>query len=114
MNYAMKYELFAEVCGISHHSTVVYTNELQKKNYYWENTNKLLNKYFIGGKTGITASAGPCLVSHFKFGSYESQGVIIDSKSADVRWKEMATLLLWQFDKFLKKNSIAAYNKKMV
>lgn len=43
MNYAMKYELFAEVCGKSNHATVVYTNELQQKNYYWENTNKLLN-----------------------------------------------------------------------
>jgi len=32
----------------------------------------LLNQYFIAGKTGITASAGPCLVSHFKFGAYES------------------------------------------
>ena len=53
-------------------------------------------------------------MSHFKFGAYESQGVIIDSKSPEVRWKEMATLLLWQLDKFLKKNSIAAYNKKMV
>lgn len=72
MNYAMKYELFAEVSGKSNYQAVLYTHELKPKNYYWENTNKLLNQYFVAGKTGITASAGPCLVSHFKFGAYES------------------------------------------
>ena len=63
--------------------------------FKWYNTNKLLNQYFVAAKTGITPSAGPCLVSFFKFGPYESLGVLIDSKTTEIRWKEMATLQLW-------------------
>jgi D-alanyl-D-alanine carboxypeptidase len=33
----------------------------------WENTNKLLRRpNFIGGKTGVTVSAGPCLASCYE------------------------------------------------
>jgi D-alanyl-D-alanine carboxypeptidase len=80
------------------------------KKFVWENTNKLLNEYFIGSKTGITQGAGPCLVTQFQYGPYIGQGCLIDSKSLEIRWKEMSTILLWQFDKFLKKNQIAGYN----
>ena len=111
MNYALKYELISEIVTKKSHSCIVYSFDLKPRQFYWENTNKLLNKYFIGGKTGITPSAGPCLVSHFKFGPYEGQGVLIDSKTLEIRWKEMSTILLWQFDKFMKKNKIGAYNK---
>lgn len=38
----------------------------------------------------------------------------MDSKTPEIRWKEMSTILLWQFDKFLKKNKIGAYNQKTV
>ena len=34
----------------------------------WENTNKLLRRPgFIGIKTGITVTAGPCLASAYQF-----------------------------------------------
>jgi D-alanyl-D-alanine carboxypeptidase len=66
----MKYDVMLEICGKINHYSIVFTNDLIPKNFYWENTNKLLNQYFIAGKTGITPSAGPCLVSHFKFGAY--------------------------------------------
>jgi len=46
----------------------------------------------------------------FKFGPYESKGCLIDSKSPEIRWKEMATIQLWKFDKYLKKHLIGAYN----
>jgi hypothetical protein len=36
------------------------------KDYRWENTNKLLSKGFVGIKTGVTYTAGPCLVTHIK------------------------------------------------
>ena len=113
MHYAVKYDLIAEVSGKARHSCKVYTYDHQVRDFYWENTNKLLGASFIAAKTGITPSAGPCLVSHFKYGPYESQGVLIDSKTQDIRWKEMATILLWQFDKFLQKNDLAAYNPSM-
>lgn len=114
MYYAMKYDLIAEVSGKSRHQCEVYTWDLQVQHFHWENTNKLLGRHFIAAKTGITPSAGPCLVSHFKYGPYESQGVLIDSKTCDIRWKEMSTILLWQFDKFLKKHKIGAYNARLV
>lgn len=37
----------------------------------------------------------------------------MDSKTVEIRWKEMSTILLWQFDKFLRKNRIGWYNRKM-
>ena len=73
-----------------------------------------MNEYFIGSKTGITPSAGPCLATQFKYGPYESQGVLIDSKTLEIRWKEMSTILLWQFNQFMKKNKIGGYNRQMV
>jgi D-alanyl-D-alanine carboxypeptidase len=42
------------------------TNCEVKKEVVWENTNKLLRrKGFIGVKTGVTVTAGPCLASCF-------------------------------------------------
>jgi len=95
MYYAMKYDLIAEASGKSRYSCEVYTWDLQVQQFTWENTNKLLGQHFVAAKTGITPSAGPCLVSHFKYGPYESQGVLIDSKTQEIRWKEMSTILLW-------------------
>jgi D-alanyl-D-alanine carboxypeptidase len=34
--------------------------------YAWKNTNRLLDRGFIGIKTGITDSAGPCLASAYR------------------------------------------------
>lgn len=36
------------------------------RNYAWKNTNKLLDKGFIGIKTGITDNAGPCLAAAYR------------------------------------------------
>mmetsp|Transcript_13650 Transcript_13650/g.23238 ORF Transcript_13650/g.23238 Transcript_13650/m.23238 type:complete len:477 (-) Transcript_13650:223-1653(-) len=111
-NYALKYELIAQIVRKKNYKCTVYSFDLVPRVFYWENTNRLLNAHFIGGKTGITPSAGPCLASQFKFGPYESQGVLIDSKSLEIRWREMSTILLWQFDKFLIKHKVGAYNRQ--
>lgn len=96
------------------HRCTVITFDHQLKLFRWENTNKLLNNYFVASKTGITPTAGPCLVSTFKYGPYEARGCLIDCKTPEIRWKEMATILLWQFDYYLKTNKIGAYNQQMV
>lgn len=37
-----------------------------KREYTWKNTNKMLDqKGFLGIKTGITDTAGPCLSSYY-------------------------------------------------
>ena len=110
MNYAMKYEMIAKIVNQQSYSCNVYSFDLIPRNFVWENTNKLLNEFFIGSKTGITPGAGPCLVTQFQYGPYTSQGCLIDSKTLEIRWKEMSTILLWQFDKFLKKYKAAGYN----
>ena len=114
MNYAMKYDLIAEVCSKNTHKCIVYSWDLNPRQFYWENTNKLINQYFVGSKTGITYTAGPCLVTNFKFGEYISFGVLINSKTPEIRWKEMATIILWHFDKYLSKNKLAGYNYQLV
>ena len=114
MNYAVKYDLLHEVMNKSKHKCEIYTYDLRRRHFYWENTNKLLNRHFVAAKTGITPSAGPCLISCFQFGEYQSLGCLIDCKSAEIRWKEMATILLWHFDQYLKKSKLGAYNRTMV
>lgn len=48
--------------------TYHYSNKDQKRTVEWINTNKLLRREgFIGIKTGITVTAGPCLASAYKF-----------------------------------------------
>jgi D-alanyl-D-alanine carboxypeptidase len=114
MNYALKYEALREVMNKAEHRCTVITFDHKTELFKWVNTNKLLNKYFVASKTGITPAAGPCLVSAFRFGPYEARGCLIDSKSTTIRWKEMATILLWQFDYYLKTNKIGAYNGQIV
>jgi len=92
----------------------VYSFDLIPRNFWWLNTNKLSNDYFVASKTGITPSAGPCLATHFKFGPYESYGVLINTKTNEIRWREMATILIWQLDKFMRKNTLGGYNFQAV
>jgi len=63
MNYAMKYDLIRDVCSKNKYKCYLYTFDLQPKEFYWENTNKLINQYFVGSKTGVTQTSGPCLVT---------------------------------------------------
>lgn len=81
MYYAMKYDVLREICGKPRYTCTVYTFDLHPRKFVWDNTNKLINEYFCASKTGITPSAGPCLVTHFMCGPYESQGCLIDSKT---------------------------------
>lgn len=59
------------------------------KESVWENTNKLLSiEGFVGVKTGITPSAGPCLTSLFEISSSEYFIItILKTKSCEMRFK---------------------------
>lgn len=79
----MKYPLFREVVRTKQYTC--YSLKKSKNPYVWENTNKLLYTFpqFIGCKTGITDSAGPCFS-----GCYEDQGesiciVVLNSKNME-------------------------------
>ena len=111
MNYALKYELIRKVMNTQIYRCNIYSYDLKMLKYWWPNTNKLLGgDFFPYGKTGTTDTAGPCLVAQFKIAGYEARGCLIDSKTAELRWKEMAIILLWQFDKYLRKHKVGWYN----
>ena len=62
----------------------------------WINTNFLLNSGFDGMKTGITPTAGPCLIASCKaFGVNDIIIVMLNSRSMESRWNE--ALLLKNF-----------------
>jgi D-alanyl-D-alanine carboxypeptidase len=65
----MKSHLFKKIVSCKHYQTEV-KNDTTKTNrtVIWENTNKLLRRDgFMGLKTGITVTAGPCLASAYSF-----------------------------------------------
>ena len=45
----------------------------------WENTHQLVeDAYFVGGKTGVTLAAGPCLATLMRVpGSRESVAIVL-------------------------------------
>lgn len=61
--------LFREIIGTKIYKFKYYhTISKRKIQSHWENTNKLLRRPgFIGIKTGITVTAGPCLASAYEF-----------------------------------------------
>ena len=63
--------------------------------YYWENTNKMLHKGFVGVKTGITPNAGPCLSTCFKKDGYNIVIILLCSKSMSHRWLEIIKIVAW-------------------
>ncbi|CAI2364763.1 unnamed protein product [Moneuplotes crassus] len=72
--------------------------EFKPSLYSWDNTNKLLWKLgFDGLKTGITPSAGPCLVASYTCSITKDHYIIIllNSKSMEHRWNEVSKLKAW-------------------
>ena len=103
----MKIDLFREVVSKKDHRCNVINKFGYSVAYNWVNSNKLLNGYFDGVKTGNTPSAGPCLCCSFVYKDFNVTTVITGCKHPDVRWKEMALLVLWAFDKHLKRGGNA-------
>jgi D-alanyl-D-alanine carboxypeptidase len=50
------------------------------------NTNKLLNRGFVGIKTGVTLPAGPCLATHLRKKRRSYIVVLLNSRSLEQRW----------------------------
>lgn len=67
----------------------------QDKKFRWRNTNKLLGKGYSGIKTGITNSAGPCLVTSIEKDNLSLIIVVLNSKTMDQRWHEIQKLTKW-------------------
>lgn len=92
---AMKDPRFRQVVSCRKYSCKAIDRGGEDKEFEWKNTNKLLKKGYNGIKTGITQSAGPCLVT-----SIETEGsflifVLLNSKSMEQRWHENKKLKKW-------------------
>lgn len=78
------------------------------------NTNKLLRRDgFIGVKTGITVTAGPCLASAYQFRDKIYIAVILRSNKVSRRFKETRKLLSWSLNKLYKDELTAEESKKL-
>lgn len=66
----------------------------------WNNTNKLLRREgFLGIKTGITVTAGPCLASAYQFRDKIYICVVLRAPKVSRRFKETRKLLAWSLEK---------------
>jgi D-alanyl-D-alanine carboxypeptidase len=89
----LKYREFLKIV-----KTVRYSCESRSnvnKTYEWENTNKLIEKGFIGAKTGVTPSAGPCLSAAKVLNKVTYVVILIKSSSMEARWEEAPQLMDW-------------------
>ena len=69
----------------------------------WENTNKLLRRDgFVGLKTGITVTAGPCLAAAYTFRDKTYISVILRAPKVSARFKETRLLMSWALCKLTK------------
>lgn len=94
--HCMKYSLFREVVRTKFY-TAIPLNRRSAEPYVWENTNKLLEMCpsFVGCKTGITDTAGPCFSGCFEQGGEQICIVVLNSKSMDQRWVEVPLMAEW-------------------
>ncbi len=99
----MKIPRFRKVVNTKYYCTRAYNN--QKSLYNWENTNKLLGRkehqlHWIGCKTGVTDSAGPCFS-----GFYENNDtgdkycvIVLSCKTMESRWVEVPKMVKWAIE----------------
>jgi D-alanyl-D-alanine carboxypeptidase len=88
--YSMCNPIFREIVAKQTFKCKIHNRTFShSKEVLWENTNKLLTiEGFIGVKTGITPSAGPCLTSYFQISPSEYFIVtILKTKSCEMRFK---------------------------
>lgn len=92
--------LFLKVVGTQKYSAWI-TNEGVKKEILWDNTNKLLRrKGFVGVKTGVTVTAGPCLASCYQNCGKTFIVVLLRANKLSRRFKETRLLLGWTLRKY--------------
>jgi D-alanyl-D-alanine carboxypeptidase len=92
--------LFLKVVGTQKYSAWI-TNEGVKKEILWDNTNKLLRrKGFVGVKTGVTVTAGPCLASCYHNCGKTFIVVLLRANKLSRRFKETRLLLGWTLRKY--------------
>lgn len=83
----MKNSIFRRVVGSKIYKAIV-KGPKGTRLVQWENTNKLLRREgFVGLKTGITATAGPCLAAAYNFRGKTYISVVLRAPKISSRFK---------------------------
>lgn len=87
--FALSLETFREIVGRAKFDIQTIGGE---RTFHLKNTNRLLGQYdgMVGGKTGFTSKAGPCLVAVAERGEARVLVVLLNSRA---RWSAAPTIL---------------------
>lgn len=92
----MEHELFRKVVSTKYFKVPSNSKNNNSKTYVWENTQKMLWQRGVNGiKTGITATAGPCLATSITKEKYQFVIVVLSCKTMDARAIETRKLANW-------------------
>ena len=95
VHFAKRDALLATVVRTPEYSCIA-TSELGAPSpYTWANTNVLLREGYDGFKTGITPTAGPCLVATRTYRGVNLIITVLHCKNCEYRWKEVNALYTW-------------------
>lgn len=95
VHYAKRKQLICKVVGTKEYKCVGFTAKGERRLYAWTNTNALLKEGYDGFKTGITPTAGPCLVATRDYRGVSLIITLLNCKSCEHRWKEAGMLFAW-------------------
>jgi len=70
-------------------------NPAVSRDYCWTNTNLLLNEGYDGFKTGVTPTAGPCLIGTKTYRNIELIITVLHCKTCEYRYKEVNAIFNW-------------------
>ena len=98
----MRNSRFRELVSTKRFTSLIYQPQHRLyKRLTWLNTNKLLSDQWIGVKTGVTHSAGPCLITCYKTeATHRLIIVLLSCASLEQRWAEANLLAAWAIDQF--------------
>lgn len=93
--HALVGSVFATIVRTRTTSVPARTASGARRIYTWENSNRLLGRYWgvIGVKTGFTTPAGACLVFAITRGGRTLVGVVLKSASSDDRYRDARLIL---------------------
>jgi len=110
---AMRDVTFKEIVSKKSYIAIGYDSTGKEKEYFWQNTNKMLGKSGCNGiKTGVTETAGPCLVTNLQLKAFRFIVVLLNSKTMDTRWDEVIKLKEWAIERLKQIEKISKKNKK--
>ena len=83
----MKNQLFRTIVNCKFYKKMVKNKKITRE-VVWENTNKLLRREgFVGIKTGITVTAGPCLATAYNFRDKTYISIVLRAPKVSGRFK---------------------------